>query len=126
MASRAQMMSEKILPALADEKVVISDRFVSSTLAYQIGGDNLTAKEIRQVADIAIQGRWPDLTIILDIPLERSSVRIDPQEVLPFPAAFRPRRDKDRIEQRPVEYHMRVRENFLAQAKRDGKRYCVI
>src|SRR5450432_2926267 len=68
MSARAQMMSETILPALADGKVVICDRFVSSTLAYQLGGDGLTAAEIHQVAEIAIKGRWPDLTIILDMP----------------------------------------------------------
>ena len=55
MASRAQMMVEKILPALKAGQVVISDRFVSSTLAYQLGGDGLTAEEIRSVGDIAIQ-----------------------------------------------------------------------
>src|SRR3954467_1217399 len=48
MASRAQMMSEKILPALKAGNVVISDRFVSSTLAYQLGGEGLTADEIRR------------------------------------------------------------------------------
>src|SRR5262245_23011882 len=52
MASRAQMMVEKILPALKAGSVVVSDRFVSSTLAYQLGGDGLTAKEIRDVAEV--------------------------------------------------------------------------
>jgi dTMP kinase len=126
MAARAQMMSELILPALADNKVVISDRFVSSTLAYQVGGDALTPKDVRQVAEIATKGRSPDLTLILDIPLELSSARIDPQFVLPFPAGFRPRRDKDRIEQRPLEYHLRVRDRYLVQAKRDPEHFRVI
>src|SRR5438067_1386915 len=52
MASRAQMMVEMILPALNDGKIVISDRFVSSTLAYQLGGDGLTADEIRKTAEV--------------------------------------------------------------------------
>src|SRR5688572_19937401 len=68
MASRAQMMIEKILPALAAGQVVVSDRFVSSTLAYQLGGDGLSAQEIRTVGDIAIKRRWPDLTLIFDLP----------------------------------------------------------
>src|SRR5258706_14802750 len=72
MAARAQMMSESILPALAEGKTVISDRFVSTTLAYQLGGYSLTADEIRTVADIAIKRRWPDRTLILDMPLESS------------------------------------------------------
>ena len=76
MAARAQMMSEIILPALAEGKVVLSDRFVSSTLAYQLGGDNLTADEIRKVADIAIRHRWPDLSLIFDMPVEASIARV--------------------------------------------------
>ena len=49
MAARAQMMYQTILPALAEGQIVISDRFVSSTLAYQLGGDGLTADEIRAI-----------------------------------------------------------------------------
>src|SRR5918997_1819122 len=70
MSARAQMMAEVIGPALDAGKLVLSDRFVSSTLAYQLGGEGLTAEEIRAVADIAIKGRWPDLTIILDMPTQ--------------------------------------------------------
>jgi dTMP kinase len=112
MAARAQMMSETILPALAEGKTVLSDRFVSSTLAYQLGGDNLTADEIRAVADIAIQHRWPDLTLILDMPVEASMARV--------------RRAKDRIEQRPMAYHEQVRRNYLSQVNADPKHYKVI
>src|SRR5437660_2916758 len=103
MASRAQMMTEKILPALKEGQTVISDRFVSSTLAYQLGGDGMTMAEIRAVAEIAIQGRWPDLTIILDMPADKSMARV--------------RRAKDRIEQRPLEYHEQVLRNYRAQAE---------
>jgi len=112
MAARAQMMSESILPALAEGKTVISDRFVSSTLAYQLGGDGLTADEIRTVADIAIKNRWPDLTLILDMPVESSMARV--------------RRAKDRIEQRPMDYHEQVRKNYLSQATADPKRYRIV
>src|SRR3954469_18197327 len=76
MAARAQMMVEFIFPALAEGKTVISDRFVSSTLAYQGGGDGLTAADIRTVASIAIKNRWPDLTLILDLPVDVSSARV--------------------------------------------------
>lgn len=112
MSARAQMMYETILPALGAGKVVICDRFVSSTLAYQLGGDGLTATDIKQVAEIAIKGRWPDLTVILDMPAERSIARVT--------------RAKDRIEQRPIEYHRQVRENYLAQAKADPHRVRVV
>lgn len=112
MAARAQMMSQIIRPALDAGKRVICDRFVSSTLAYQLGGDGLTAKEIRDIADVAIQGRWPDLTIILDMPVEASMKRVQ--------------REKDRIEQRSREYHETVRRNFLIQAQADPARYRVV
>jgi len=112
MAARAQMMAETILPALAEGKTVISDRFVSSTLAYQLGGDGLTAADIRAVADIAIRNRWPDLTLILDMPVKTSMARV--------------RRAKDRIEQRPMAYHEEVRRNYLSQAASDPQRYKII
>jgi dTMP kinase len=111
MAARAQMMAEVIGPALDAGKVVICDRFVSSTLAYQLGGEGMSAAEIKAVAQIAIRGRWPDLVIILDMPVEKSMERL--------------KRAKDRIEQRPMEYHRQVHENYLAQASGDP-RYCLI
>ena len=125
MASRAQMMSEKILPALAEGICVISDRFVSSTLAYQLGGEGLTADEITAVADVAIQHRWPDLTLIFDLPVESSWARVRPKVTL-FPDDPAAGMDLDRIEQRSREYHEQVRQNYLAQAKRDPGRYRVI
>ena len=112
MAARAQMMAESILPALEEGKIVISDRFVSSTLAYQLGGDGLTADDIRTVANIAIRNRWPDLTLILDMPVESSMARV--------------RRAKDRIEQRPIAYHEQVRRNYLAQAEAAPNRYKIV
>lgn len=112
MAARAQMLAEMIEPALAAGKTVICDRFVSSTLAYQLGGDGLTEAEIRAVAEVAMRGRWPDLTIILDMPAQASFARV--------------KRAKDRIEQRPLEYHEQVRRNYLAQAAADPTHYRVI
>lgn len=112
MAARAQMMHEVIRPALDSGQVVLTDRFVSSTLAYQLGGDGLTAEEILATAQIALNHRLPDLTIILDMPPERAIERVT--------------RAKDRIEQRPLSYHQRVREKFLSQAKAYPDRYCVL
>jgi dTMP kinase len=126
MAARSQMMSELIEPALKRGKVVLCDRFVSSTLSYQLGGDGLTADEIRAVGEAAIKGRWPDLTLIFDLPIEASFKRLKPKFVLPFPQQFHPVEVKDRIEQRPTAYHEQVRANYLAQAKRNPERYRVI
>jgi len=112
MAARSQMMTETILPALEAGKIVLCDRFVSSTLAYQLGGDGQTADDIRAVARIALKGRWPDLTLIFDMPAEASIARVQ--------------RAKDRIEQRPIDYHRTVRQNYLAQADADPARHRVI
>ena len=125
MSSRAQMMVEKILPALNRGEVVLSDRFVSSTLAYQLGGDGLSAKEIRDVAEVAIKTRWPDLTLIFDLPVEASQARVRPKFSL-FPDDPRAGLDLDRIEQRSLEYHAQVRKNYLEQVKLDPARYTVI
>ena len=107
MAARAQMMAQTIRPALAAGKVVLSDRFISSTLAYQLDGDGLTAAEIKAVGDVAVNRRWPDLTIIFNIPADKSMARV--------------LRAKDRIEQRPMEYHAQVYQNYLKQAQGDPK-----
>jgi dTMP kinase len=64
------------------------------------------------VAEVAIHGRWPDRTLILDMPLEQSHQRLA--------------RPKDRIELRPMEYHERVRQNYLAMAASEPGRYRVI
>jgi dTMP kinase len=112
MAARAQMMRQIIRPALDAGTCVLCDRFVSSTLAYQLGGEGLSFDEIRRTADIAIAGRWPDVTIILDIAPEKSFLRVQ--------------REKDRIEQRPLAYHQQVHANYLAQAKADPSRYRVV
>ncbi len=125
MAARAQMMAETIRPALDKGTLVLSDRFVSSTLAYQLDGEGLTATEIKAVADIAIRGQWPDLTIILDMPTQSSMDRVLPKFSL-FPNDPDAGLEKDRIERRPMEYHDRVRQNYLAQAKADPQRYRVV
>lgn len=112
MSARAQLMAELIMPALDAGTTVICDRFVSSTLAYQLGGDGLTGAEIRGVAEVAIKGRWPDLTLILDMPPDASMARV--------------RRARDRIEQRPPEYHEQVRKNYLAQVRELPEKYRLV
>ena len=124
MAARAQMMHEIIRPALDSGKTVLSDRFISSTLAYQLGGDGLTAEDIRSVGEVAISGRWPDLTIILDLPIEVSSQRVRPK--FTKSANQTDAGEKDRIELRSREYHEQVRQNYLGQAKDYPKHYKVI
>jgi dTMP kinase len=134
MAARAQMMVEYVMPALRSGMVVVSDRFVSSTLAYQLGGDGLTAEEIRAVGETAIRGCWPDVTVILDVPVDAGMARTHRDrksgEEWPTQQVFtwyqHEQRQEDRIERRPAEYHEQVRRSFLAQAKADPARYRVV
>jgi dTMP kinase len=90
--------------------VVISDRFVSSTLAYQVGGDGLNASDITAVAEVAIRGRWPDRVILLDMPVDSARLK----------------KYKDRIERRPESYHQQVRQNYLDQAQANPQLWRVI
>jgi dTMP kinase len=122
MAARAQMMSQVIQPALEAGRIVVSDRFVSSTLAYQLGGEGLSFDEIQSVARVALRDRLPDLTLIFDVPVEISRARVQAKFEQRQPTLFgveTVRLVKDRIEQRPIEYHAQVRENYLEQVRRD-------
>ena len=123
MAARAQLVAERIRPALDAGGVVVADRFVSSTLAYQLGGDGLRADDIEAVAGVATGGLVPDLTVILDVPVEQARGRHVTKPVL-FAGAEQV--DLDRIERRPEEYHRRVRHNYLDQAARHPARYAVV
>lgn len=102
LASRAQLVAEKIRPALAAGKVVLGDRYVSSTLAYQ-GALGVDAKQILDLAEKAVEGTWPDLTLVLDLPAEIGLKRIG--------------RDRDRMESRTLEYHQQVRQRFADLGK---------
>ncbi|MFZ9692315.1 MAG: dTMP kinase [Phycisphaerales bacterium] len=112
MASRSQLCRERIFPALAAGGTVVSDRFISSTLAYQGTAGGLSFSEIAGVGEVATGGLLPDLTVILDVDDAISASRM---------AA-----ERDRIEQRSIEFHRRVREGFLEQARRWPDRYAVI
>ncbi|HEX4055241.1 MAG TPA: dTMP kinase [Tepidisphaeraceae bacterium] len=125
MAARAQMMKEIIMPALKDGLVVVSDRFISSTLAYQLGGDGLSEAEILAVGKTAVHEHWPDMTIIFDLPVAVSSARTRPKFTL-FPDDPVAGAEKDRIERRSLEYHEMVRQNYLRQAKNRRNKYQVV
>ncbi len=112
MASRAQLIEECIGPALNRGELVLADRFISSTLAYQGAAGGLDQEEILEVGRVAVRSLWPDLTVIFDVDEQVARTRIDPQP--------------DRVEQRDAGYHARVREGFLAQAGAQPESYMVI
>lgn len=103
MASRAQLVSEKIKPALAAGRTVLSDRYVSSSCAYQ-GAGGLDVADILRVAEVATGNLWPDMTIVLDVDSEQGFTRIK---------TYRSQVALDAMEQRGLEFHRKVRDIFL-------------
>lgn len=101
MASRAQLMAERVRPALAAGRTVLCDRFVSSTLAYQ-GATGVAAETIVSVADVAIGGCWPDVTVVMDLSAAAGLARIGDAD------------QHDRMEAKGLEYHEKVRRGFLS------------
>ncbi|MDA0213740.1 MAG: dTMP kinase [Planctomycetota bacterium] len=112
MASRAQLMEERILPALSRGAFVLADRFISSTLAYQGSAGGLARQDILSIGDIAIGGRWPDLVVVFDVDWATAKSRMA--------------RTLDRIEQKDAEYHRRVRDGYLEQARSQPEKYLVV
>lgn len=110
-ADRAEHVDTLIKPALAAGKVVITDRYVDSTLAYQGAGRALEPADVETLAQWATGGLRPDLTVILDI---------DPVDGLARAG------EPDRIEAEPLEFHERIREHFLALAAAAPERYLVV
>jgi dTMP kinase len=111
-ADRAQHVAEVIQPALRRGAIVVTDRYIDSSLAYQGSGRELKVGEIADVNRWATSGLMPDLTIILDVPSDVGLTRFA------SPA--------DRIESEPREFHERVRRGFRALADAEPHRYLVI
>ncbi len=112
MAARGQVVKETIGPALRQGKIVICDRFLDSTLAYQGYGLGMDINMIRAVGKFITQGVNPDLTILLDLAPHKGFKYHDLR--------------KDRIEQRSTGYHARVRKGYLKLAKLEARRFRVI
>ncbi len=129
MASRAQLVEERIRPALAKGQVVIADRFVSSTYAYQGSGGGIPAEHIKAVADVAVRGRYPDLVLIFDVDGATAAKRTSGVEKVEKQKAAKPAIASlfaDRIEQRPQDFHAKVRQGYLDLAKSDPTHHVVL
>jgi dTMP kinase len=129
-AARAQLMFETVRPALDKGKVVVLDRYIDSTLAYQgyaRGGD---LKTIKQLNDIATAGFQPHLTVLLDLDPKVSLARVSNEPDLFSDAdGSSPTRVDDegqrRFEEQPIKFHKNIRKGYLEMAKTDP-RWCVI
>lgn len=112
MAARAQIVEEVIKPALKQGKVVVCDRFLDSTIAYQGYGLGMDIKTIKYIGDLVTSGIKPNLTIFLDLPVKKGlNVRS---------------RVKDRIERRTLNYHFRVRQGYLKLSTQEPGRIKIV
>ncbi|MEV4558366.1 dTMP kinase [Kitasatospora sp. NPDC049285] len=111
-ADRAEHVENVIRPALERGAVVITDRYMDSSIAYQGAGRDLAATEVARISRWATGGLVPDLTVVLDVDPDAARDR--------FTEAL------DRLESEPTEFHQRVRSGFLALAAADPARYLVV
>lgn len=110
-AARAQHVSKLIKPALLQGKIVLCDRFVDSSYAYQGVGRGLGIKLVEQVNEIALSGVYPDLTIFLNIEPKMGLVRSAHSKGFP-----------DRLESEKIGFHEKVREGFLRVCEQNPNR----
>jgi dTMP kinase len=113
-AARAQVVDEVIRPALSRGEIVICDRFIDSTIAYQGYGRLLPVRDLELLNQVATGGIQPDLTILLDLDVEIALRRCARSGKL------------DRLEKEDLVFHRRVREGFLAQARKTPERIRVV
>ena len=115
-ASRRQHLVQTILPALAADKVVITDRYVDSSIAYQGGGREIGTDAVTAINDFAIEGMMPTATVYLDIRPEVGLNRIQTT-----------RQDEvNRLDVEALSFHQRVSEAYHALAAKDPERFLII
>jgi dTMP kinase len=113
-ADRAQHVAERIRPALRDGQLVLCDRFIDSTTAYQCAGRGLARDIVRELNAIATSGLQPNMTVLLDVPVEAGLLRVARAGQV------------DRIEQESLIFHERVRQAFLQIAREEPERVKVV
>ena len=113
-AARRQLVAEVIEPALGGGRTVLCARFADSTLAYQGYGAGVSLDQLRALESIATGGLRPDLTVLLDLPVETGLTRKAPDDINRFEAEF------------DLSFHRRVREGFIALAVAEPTRFAVV
>ena len=114
-ADRAHNIATNVRPALERGAVVIQDRYIDSSVAYQGAGRVLDPIEIRDLSMWATEGLVPDLTVVLDLDPEVSRERL-----------LAEKKKFDRLESQELDFHVRVRESYLAMAAAEPDRFLVI
>lgn len=114
-ADRAHHVATKIRPALAEGKVVLADRYLDSSAAYQGAARELSLEQVREISIWAVDGLLPDLTVLLDLPAQAAVNRRDSTGVAP-----------DRLEREQVEFFERARIAYLQLAANEPGRFLVV
>jgi dTMP kinase len=115
-AARRRHVQEVIRPSLEAGTIIIADRYADSSVAYQGGGRGLGVELVERLNALATDGLMPDLTLLLDLPVEAGLARVAGRD-----------RARDRMERERIEFHQRVRDAYLDLARRRGaERYRVI
>jgi len=114
-AARAQHLHEKILPGLEQNKIILCDRFIDSSLAYQGYARGLGVDEVFQINKFAIGDKLPDLTLFIDVPPSVGLSRV-----------FNNTRDVDRLDLETIEFHDKVYEGYKLLAKKFENRFVII
>jgi dTMP kinase len=115
-AARAQLVGQEIQPRLARGEIVLTDRYADSTLAYQGYGLGLDLDTLRAITRFATRGLVPDLTFCLDVPVGAGLMRKRGQDAAEW----------NRMEQRELDYHERVRAGYLEMAHADSHRWRIV
>ena len=115
-ASRRQHLVEKVWPALKEGKIVICDRYLDSSLAYQGGARGLGVDNILNINLFATENTWPDLTLLFDIKPELGLARINANAD----------REVNRLDLEKLDFHNKVRDTFLDLAKKYPDRFVII
>jgi dTMP kinase len=117
-ADRAQHVEFLIKPALAEGRVVISDRYADATFAYQGAGRGFPEQKVNQVIELATGGLKPHLTLFFDITVEEAIRRMSARDEY--------HTKKNRMDEETAEFYERVRNAYLGIAKHESQRFCVI
>ncbi len=118
-ADRAQHVATVVRPALERGAVVVQDRYIDSSLAYQGAGRVLDARDVRRVSEWAVDNLWPHLTVLLDLDAARAVARRESRDGAKGASA-------DRLEAEAQEFHAAVRSGFLELAKSEPHRFLVV
>ncbi|WP_145422670.1 dTMP kinase [Staphylococcus hominis] len=114
-ASRREHLVEKVIPALKNNKVVLCDRYIDSSLAYQGHARGIGIEEVKKINEFAINGLYPDLTIYLDIDAEVGRERI-----------LKNQRSQNRLDKETLTFHQKVIEGYKTLIKTNPERFKVV